>query len=119
MAELYEVVAFGNLSPKFTVVRESSLPRRDDAAGEVAAVDEQYAFCLEGMAQGLDAGGEDGFAGFETGDGATADAGGIGQVLERPVERCPRHAALDNVQFGTRVAKRSCTFLQVMALAVP
>lgn len=84
------------------------LPGRDDAPGEVAAVDEQYAFRLEGVAEGLDAGGEDGFSGLEAGDGAAADAGGIGEILKRPVERHSRHPALYDVQLGTRVAKSSC-----------
>ena len=66
----------------------------DYPARQAAAVNEQYPFRLEGVTQRLHGGGHDRLALLESQDGAPADAGGSGQIGERPFERRPSHPAL-------------------------
>jgi len=71
------------------------------------------------MTEFLDAAWQDRLARLESRNGPPADTRGGSKVIEGPAEGGARHAALDDVQFGTRVAKIACTRFAFVALIVP
>lgn len=85
----------------------------------MATVDEQDTSRLEGMPQYLDPSRQHRFPSFKPRDRAATDARGVCKVLERPVQRRPRHAALGDVQSGTLRAKSTCVAFGSVALTVP
>ena len=98
---------FSRLLPRRDNPCAHSLPsRRDHSTVKVPAVDEQNAFRFEGVAHGLHASGQDRLARLKTGNCALADARGISKILSGPVERRPRHSALNHIQLAGSLQNR-------------
>lgn len=97
----------------------SLLTRRDNTARQMPAIDEQDPFRLERVAQGLHSNRKNRFAGLEARDRALADTRRSGEILASPIERRPRHPALNDIQFGRLPAKIACTPDDKMAGGLP
>lgn len=82
-----------------------ALDQRDNPAGKLSGVDEKNARAFQSMAHLLDLRGQHRLAAFEAGHGAPANAGGIGEIVLRPIQPRSRHSALTlvhGVSFSTK-----------------